>query len=206
MKIKCVVACVNAQGEPDFCCVIVECSQEQYELGEHYDRARQAASDGGYENPMLVYDENDGPRWFFGTFDWESGGPSVVRLGEPFETDMERGTCVLQHIGIATLPRDVRVLVEDGCGITDANRFRAAGPDGKLHTGIACATTKKTIVVIEENCEIVDRHDGVQPAWGVDVVDAATPAEAVDGLFCHTVIKVSCCGRNVPARTGKIGA
>ncbi|MFA7219056.1 MAG: hypothetical protein WC119_00830 [Synergistaceae bacterium] len=58
MKVKCTVACVNANGEPDFHFVTVKCTQEQYDNGDHYDAAKQDAEKEGYE-PFLAYDEND---------------------------------------------------------------------------------------------------------------------------------------------------
>jgi hypothetical protein len=58
MKVTCVVACANSNGEPDFYPCIVDCSQEQYDNGEHYDAAKDAAADAGYE-PYLAYDHND---------------------------------------------------------------------------------------------------------------------------------------------------
>jgi hypothetical protein len=70
MEIKCVVACRNASGESDFYFCKVECSEDHYELAE--DSAREE----GYEGPMVVFDENDGPDFLFDHFVWESA--SVV--------------------------------------------------------------------------------------------------------------------------------
>ena len=72
MTIKCVVACHNASGEPDFYFVKVECSQVQYDNGEHYELATYVARQQGYEAPMVVYDEKDGPQFLFEHFIWES--------------------------------------------------------------------------------------------------------------------------------------
>lgn len=58
MKLKCSVACLNGNGEPDLFFVTVECSEEQYNDGKHYEAANSHALDSGYE-PMLAYDEND---------------------------------------------------------------------------------------------------------------------------------------------------
>lgn len=65
MKIRCVVSCVNASGEPDFCGVTVTCTEAEYTNGDHYDRARQLACAQRYESPAIVYDERDGPTWLF---------------------------------------------------------------------------------------------------------------------------------------------
>jgi hypothetical protein len=76
MEIKCVVACRNAEGSSDFYFCKVECSQEEYDYGDHYDKAEDAARDDGYEGPMVAFDENDGPDFLFDNFVWESA--SVV--------------------------------------------------------------------------------------------------------------------------------
>jgi len=68
MKIKCVVACKNSAGAPDFYSCTVNCSKSQYENGDHYDIAESQAIDSDYEGPMVVYDENDGQRWMFNQF------------------------------------------------------------------------------------------------------------------------------------------
>lgn len=72
MKIKCVVACRNAEGVSDFYFCIVECNQEEYDVGKHYDIAENAALENGYEGPFVTYDENDGPNWLFDHFVWKS--------------------------------------------------------------------------------------------------------------------------------------
>jgi hypothetical protein len=72
MEIKCVVACRNASGESDFYFCKVECSEEQYDVGDHYELAEDSAREEGYEGPMVVFDENDGPDFLFDHFVWES--------------------------------------------------------------------------------------------------------------------------------------
>lgn len=56
--VRCAVACINSNGEPDlfFCKVI--CSQEEIENGVHYTKAKQKAEEDGYES-YLAYDEFD---------------------------------------------------------------------------------------------------------------------------------------------------
>lgn len=76
MEIKCVVACRNASGESDFYFCKVECSEEQYDVGDHYELAEDSAREEGYEGPMVAFDENDGPDFLFDHFVWESA--SVV--------------------------------------------------------------------------------------------------------------------------------
>ena len=68
MQIKCVVACKNSEGAPDFYSCTVNCSKSQYDNGDHYDMAEGRAMDADYEGPMVVYDEKDGQRWMFNHF------------------------------------------------------------------------------------------------------------------------------------------
>lgn len=49
MQIRCVVACCNASGSPDFFPVKVTCDQNQYENGYHYDLAIEAARESNYQ-------------------------------------------------------------------------------------------------------------------------------------------------------------
>jgi len=74
MEIKCVVACHNASGEPDLFFVKVACSQEEYDYGDHYEKAEDEATQQGYSGSMVVFDENDGPSGLFGLFVWDSAG------------------------------------------------------------------------------------------------------------------------------------
>ena len=91
MKIKCVTACYNAHGEPDFHFCIVDCTQEQYDAGDHYIEANTAALHAGYEGEgryktlMIVFDENDGPKFLFDHFEW--GSASVVKAYWEIEDD-----------------------------------------------------------------------------------------------------------------------
>jgi hypothetical protein len=86
MLIKCVVACVNASGESDFYFCRVTCSPDEYDEGAHYEIAEDAASSEGYDGPMVVFDENDGPNWLFEHFVWDS---SSVFDAEDFSDDDE---------------------------------------------------------------------------------------------------------------------
>jgi len=59
MKIRCVVACHDVNG-PNLYFVVVECNQEQYDEGEHYEAA-QGYVEENYEvdGPYWVCDERD---------------------------------------------------------------------------------------------------------------------------------------------------
>ncbi len=72
MLIKTVTAVTNANGEPDFTFCIVECSQEDYDYGIHYEIAKDQAYIDGYEGETVVFDEKDGPSFLFDHFVWES--------------------------------------------------------------------------------------------------------------------------------------
>lgn len=72
MNVKCVVACHNASGEPDFYFCIIQCNESDYELGRHYDMVEVYAKEQGYEGPFVVYDENECPEWLLEHFVWES--------------------------------------------------------------------------------------------------------------------------------------
>ncbi len=73
MTIKCVVAGYNANGEPDFYFCKVRCTEQQMDNGDHYDRARRAASENGYEGSAVSIDEFDSAgRAIDHLFVWES--------------------------------------------------------------------------------------------------------------------------------------
>ena len=58
MIMPCFVAAINSNGEPSFYFVKIDCTQEQFDNGNHYDAAMQKARDEGYE-PHLAYDAVD---------------------------------------------------------------------------------------------------------------------------------------------------
>lgn len=65
MHVRCVVAATNASGGPDFySCIVTTCKSDVAD-GEHYVVARGMAEDAGFEGPMVVFDEVDGPGWLF---------------------------------------------------------------------------------------------------------------------------------------------
>jgi len=56
MIVRCMVAAINANGDADFYFVKVDCTEDQYNLGEHYDAAEKQAEEEDYE-PKLTFDE-----------------------------------------------------------------------------------------------------------------------------------------------------
>lgn len=61
MKIQVGVMSEDANGAPDVTFHTIECSQEQYDNGDHYDMAKDLAEEDGYE-PKIAFDERD-PAW-----------------------------------------------------------------------------------------------------------------------------------------------
>lgn len=57
--VRCIVACTNSQGTPELVPVVVECTQAEYDEGDHYDAARDHVTENGYEGDFVVFDEND---------------------------------------------------------------------------------------------------------------------------------------------------
>lgn len=83
MIIRCFVAAVNANGDPDFYFVKVDCTQDQYDFGLHYSAAMQKATAEGY-TPYLAYDENDSAgKSMMDKFNWDSA--DTVKYGSETE-------------------------------------------------------------------------------------------------------------------------
>lgn len=59
MQVKCAVAGIDANGCADIWFVIVECTEEQRDLGDHLSAAEESADENGYEGPFVVFDEDD---------------------------------------------------------------------------------------------------------------------------------------------------
>ena len=78
MQIKCIVSAINSNGEPDLYFTVIECSQVQYDSGEHYDAAIGQCNEDGYD-AYLAYDENDAAgKMLLPLFEWESA--NVVNI------------------------------------------------------------------------------------------------------------------------------
>lgn len=67
--IRVLVTCRDSVGNAVFLPLIVPCTEEEYDLGEHYGFAKLYAEDKGYE-PALCYDEAELPRNLLGSFEW----------------------------------------------------------------------------------------------------------------------------------------
>lgn len=79
MRIRCVVAALDSSGVPSFASCRVECTEEDYAEGKHYEAAEALAQELGYE-PQLVYDERDGPQWLFEHFQAIAGSRAVCHI------------------------------------------------------------------------------------------------------------------------------
>lgn len=60
-EIVVVLLATNSHGAPEFVAVRVQASEEDINLGRHYDRARELAYDKQYEEPIMPMDEVELP-------------------------------------------------------------------------------------------------------------------------------------------------
>ena len=65
MKIRCVIACHDANGRPDLVGCTANVSRAQQRQGEHRKQAKACAHRNRLEKPFIVFDEEDGPDWLF---------------------------------------------------------------------------------------------------------------------------------------------
>lgn len=56
IEMQVAVACIGASGSPDVPIFKVRVTEEEYDLGIHYDKARDLAEDARYEGPFLCFD------------------------------------------------------------------------------------------------------------------------------------------------------
>ena len=81
IPIKVVVTAKNSNGNTDFYPVIIKCTQEQYDAGDHYREAELSAEEAGYD-AGIPFDENDpAGQIVMGCFKWET--VSVIDLAQP---------------------------------------------------------------------------------------------------------------------------
>ena len=81
VKIRMIIAAVNADGEPDLTFCIVVTRQCDWDAGFHYEEAARWAREQGYEEPMVVFDERDpGGKALLDKFVWESADEVVLDL------------------------------------------------------------------------------------------------------------------------------
>jgi len=56
IEMQVAVACIGASGSPDVPVFKVRITQEEYDLGIHYDKAKDLAEDARYEGPFVCFD------------------------------------------------------------------------------------------------------------------------------------------------------
>ncbi|MCL1960604.1 MAG: hypothetical protein FWG56_02220 [Desulfovibrionaceae bacterium] len=56
IEMRIAIACVNASGTSDLPIFTVKATQEEYDLGIHYDKAETLAEEAGYEKPFVCFD------------------------------------------------------------------------------------------------------------------------------------------------------
>jgi len=66
-RIRMAALAANAQGAPDFYLAFVAVTNEQYDIGNHYDLAHAHAEDEGYQYPMIASIKMTRQRSRFGT-------------------------------------------------------------------------------------------------------------------------------------------
>jgi len=57
LRKKVVVLATNANGEAEFYRTTVEVTEDEYDLGMHYDKAQGIAEAEGYEAPFMCFDQ-----------------------------------------------------------------------------------------------------------------------------------------------------
>lgn len=75
--VRCIVAGINSNGEPDLFFVKISTNGEIEARHHHYDAAREYAEDEGYSEPFVCFDEFDrAGKAMLPLFEWDSA--SVV--------------------------------------------------------------------------------------------------------------------------------
>lgn len=60
-------------GDPDLYFVKVNCTEDQFDCGDHYDIAKATAINEGYDEPLVAFDEYDpAGRAMLPLFHWDS--------------------------------------------------------------------------------------------------------------------------------------
>lgn len=67
-----VVVAGNSYNGPDLYFCKIQCTEDEYNEGKHYDAAILAAMENGYEGPMVAIDEFDDPKPLFTLFEWDT--------------------------------------------------------------------------------------------------------------------------------------
>lgn len=75
---KVVVLCTNSEGAPEFHTCAPKVTKAELEAGRHYNLAMKDASDNGYDEPMVAFDETDpAAKQMAQVLSWQSPGASA---------------------------------------------------------------------------------------------------------------------------------
>ena len=84
-----VATCHNASGEPDLAIVAVPATENEIKNGDHYEKAGEKLMDLDYEDPMVLFDEDECPEWLFEGACQHCGVKSVQDLEEEEDEEYE---------------------------------------------------------------------------------------------------------------------
>jgi len=86
-KIIVVAACHNAGGEPDLAIIAVPATELEIKNGDHYERAGERLIDEDFEEPYVLFDEDECPAWLFEGACQHCGVKSIQDLDTEDEED-----------------------------------------------------------------------------------------------------------------------
>jgi hypothetical protein len=81
MEKRVIVAGINANGEADLLDLKVDVTEAEFDDSEHYDKAREAAEEAGFEGPFVCFDEYE--------------AQSIIRMGRKLDPKCETGSQTL---------------------------------------------------------------------------------------------------------------
>jgi hypothetical protein len=128
------VTAVDSNGNASFYPVKVVCTQADYDVGEHYTFAKEAAENDGYE-PSLAFDAIEAPE-ILRMVDW-SPAAYVGCIGKPVKDRPARGPSGLLGIGIAVMELEERQRVDawSECPMFAREDWRASVTDNSTQLG-----------------------------------------------------------------------
>ncbi len=100
----------------------------------------------------------------------------------------------------AAIPPEVERIATKYGKVIVCKRFEARNWRKAVKHGFAIETDRG-VLLVEDDCTLV-QGGGMVNAWGVSFVGDGKLDDAVSGMYCHTIIKVSFFGHNI-AKGGK---
>lgn len=95
-KIIIVAACKNSSGSPDIAIIAVSATDNEIKNGDHLERAEQKLLDDGYDEPIVMFDEDECPVWLFEGACSQCGIKNISELAEDeedFDPDDDADDC-----------------------------------------------------------------------------------------------------------------